>query len=320
MKQCHIFWMVMVSIWAAAATSYAAKILDFPVDGRIKMLEYHANDIYTVHTLYGYQTNVEFESEEQVQTISVGDRSMWQIIPAGNRLFIRPMDEDVATNMTVITNVRAYQFDLKAGKGTPKENPGLVYVVRFMYPSLVPVAPAPPSPPPMASTIETPRVLPPVLPPVLPSVAAPVSTPAAVSAPAVSAPAVSAAPVAVPASLPTSSAVGTAEVPVARAAPIVRGDDRYNTLYSYSGKDALAPTDTYDDGAATYLRFPKAAKLPEIYALAPDGARVRVDHVVRDSVVVLPQVGARYALVYGPGKEETVYLYNESKTPAAGAP
>lgn len=120
-------------------------------DSRIKTLTYHENDVYVIYTLYGYQTNVEFSRREEIEAISIGDHSLWQIIPAGYRLFIRPMEDDVSTNMTVITNRRTYQFDLKSGKGKRENNPELVYVARFSYPdekpkaqpvALVPVTPA----------------------------------------------------------------------------------------------------------------------------------------------------------------------------------
>ncbi len=284
---------ILVLSSVSIAPAHAQKLVDFPNDGRIKILEYHTNDIYTINTLYGYQTNIEFDEEEQIQTISVGDRSLWQIVPAGRRLFIRPMDEDVSTNMTVITNVRSYQFDLQSGKGKMKDNPDLMYVARFIYPKMVLYTPPPP-PPPMPASIETPAPIPEPMPIVPPPPPPPV-------------------PVAVPVAQP-------APPPVNTAAPIVHPESRYNYLYSYSGKDNLAPTDTYDDGAATYIRFADPKRLPEVYEVRKDGTRAKVDYLVRDGVVVLQQVRERYALVYGEGKANEVYLYNEAKTPATIQP
>jgi len=104
-------------------------------DSRIKTFVYNENDVFNVLTHYGYQSNVEFGRNEEVQTISVGDRVAWQIVPSGRRLFIRAMEENAHTNMTVVTNKRAYQFDLQASGDaplTPSEE--LVYVIRFFYP------------------------------------------------------------------------------------------------------------------------------------------------------------------------------------------
>ena len=103
-----------------------------PSDQRIKQLSYDEGDVYTITTKYGYQTNIVFSPKEDIETISVGDKSVWQIIPSGNRIFIRPMEEDVITNMTVLTNKRSYQFDLKSLG--PAQNEGNIYVATFIYP------------------------------------------------------------------------------------------------------------------------------------------------------------------------------------------
>src|SRR5690349_19344959 len=102
-----------------------------PSDERIKLLAYDESDVYTITTRYGYQTNIVFGPSEEIETISVGDHSMWQIIPSGNRLFIRPMEEDVTTNMTVLTSKHSYQFDLKSVPGD--KTAGNIYVAMFVY-------------------------------------------------------------------------------------------------------------------------------------------------------------------------------------------
>lgn len=103
-------------------------------DSRIKTLVYNENDVYRLVTHYGYQSNIEFSTRENIEAISLGDRIGWQIVPAGRRLFIRPLAENAHTNMTVITNRRAYQFDLYSGSGDLKPAEDLAYVVRFYYP------------------------------------------------------------------------------------------------------------------------------------------------------------------------------------------
>jgi len=129
----------LVSMFASFVVALApfaafaeAETQSLPGDERIVVLPYDESDIYTITTKYGYQTSLVFAKDEQIETISLGDRSLWQIIPAGERLFIRPMDDDVITNMTIITNRRSYQFDLKSLPDDSKDKP--LYVVRFMYP------------------------------------------------------------------------------------------------------------------------------------------------------------------------------------------
>lgn len=123
----------VVAFLAIPAFAYVAGT-PVPTDSRIKTLVYNANDVYRVLTHYGYQMNIEFGKDEEIETISVGDRVGWQITPAEDRLFIRAMDDKSHTNMTVITNEHTYQFDLYSSK--PGENgwDELVYVVRFFYP------------------------------------------------------------------------------------------------------------------------------------------------------------------------------------------
>lgn len=126
------------------AATQAQAVVPVVSDSRIKTLVYNPNDVYSLLTHYGYQSNIEFAARETVQTVSVGDRVAWQIIPAGRRLFIKAMEEGAHTNMTVVTNKRAYQFDLRSSTRTPLHpSEELVYVVRFFYPQEQPVQSAP---------------------------------------------------------------------------------------------------------------------------------------------------------------------------------
>ncbi|MCH2546411.1 MAG: TrbG/VirB9 family P-type conjugative transfer protein [Alphaproteobacteria bacterium] len=103
-------------------------------DSRVKTFVYNENEVYTILTQYGYQTNIEFGRGEEVQTISVGDRVSWQIIPAGRRLFIQTLNDEAQTNLTVVTDRRSYQFDLVSTAHRKGNEDRLVYVARFYYP------------------------------------------------------------------------------------------------------------------------------------------------------------------------------------------
>ncbi|MFO1242858.1 MAG: TrbG/VirB9 family P-type conjugative transfer protein [Rickettsiales bacterium] len=124
----------LAGIFALGFTNATHAFEPIVTDSRIKTLVYNENDVYPIVTHYGYQSNIEFSTRESIETISLGDRVGWQIVPAGRRLFIRPLQENGHTNMTIITNKRAYQFDLYSGKGTLKPAEDLAYVVRFYYP------------------------------------------------------------------------------------------------------------------------------------------------------------------------------------------
>jgi type IV secretion system protein VirB9 len=114
-------------------------------DSRIKTFVYNENEVFNVVTHYGYQSNIEFGANESIEAISVGDRVGWQITPSGRRLFVRAMEDKAHTNMTVVTNKRAYQFDLReAGSAALLPSEELVYVIRFYYPDEPGMAPPPP--------------------------------------------------------------------------------------------------------------------------------------------------------------------------------
>lgn len=103
-------------------------------DNRVKTYVYNENEIYPLVIFYGYQTSIEFANGEEVSTISMGDSYAWQMNPVGRRLFIKPLEDNIHTNMTILTNKRAYQFDLFSKKAQDTLNNELVYVMRFYYP------------------------------------------------------------------------------------------------------------------------------------------------------------------------------------------
>ncbi len=105
-----------------------------PSDSRIKTYVYNDNDVYRVLTHFGYQMNIQLADDEEIETISLGDRSGWQVTPAGNRVFIRAMMDESHTNMTIITDRRSYQFDLYSAEPGKQGWDELVYVVKFFYP------------------------------------------------------------------------------------------------------------------------------------------------------------------------------------------
>jgi type IV secretion system protein VirB9 len=166
---------LMSALLATLPAAVAIAQVPIVTDSRIKTLVYNPNEVYTVTTHYGYQSNIEFGLKEVIETVSVGDRVAWQIIPAGRRLFIRAQEENAATNMTVVTNLRAYQFDLRSSSADAVfGSEELTYVVRFFYPDEMAGAPAHYTPAPVA------HMAPPPI-PVAPAPIAAAAQPAAAS-------------------------------------------------------------------------------------------------------------------------------------------
>jgi len=103
-------------------------------DPRIQTVDYDAGQIVQLQGAPGYQLTVELSPDEQVQNVAVGDSAAWQVSVnrRGDHLFLKPAQGDAATNMTVITSVRVYNFDLVP---LSYPSPDMAYTVRFRYPS-----------------------------------------------------------------------------------------------------------------------------------------------------------------------------------------
>ncbi|MFN7038592.1 MAG: TrbG/VirB9 family P-type conjugative transfer protein [Alphaproteobacteria bacterium] len=104
-------------------------------DNRIKTYVYNENEVFLLVIHYGFQSSIEFGLGEEIETLSVGDSYAWKITPVGRRMFIKPLEENIRTNMTIITNKRTYQFDVVSKVDEAKLDKDLAYVVRFYYPS-----------------------------------------------------------------------------------------------------------------------------------------------------------------------------------------
>ncbi|WP_039455241.1 P-type conjugative transfer protein VirB9 [Candidatus Jidaibacter acanthamoebae] len=101
---------------------------------RIKIINYMPNTVFKFVGHYFYQSIIEFGLDEEIDTITMGTPTPWQIVPAGNRIFIKPVEDDATTNMTVITNKRMYFFEMHAQDAKSISDDELSFVVKFVYP------------------------------------------------------------------------------------------------------------------------------------------------------------------------------------------
>lgn len=102
-------------------------------DPRIQIVDYDVDRVIQLQTAPGYQLTVEFGPDEQIETVAVGDSNAWQATPNGRRdhLFVKPLQAGLSTNMTVVTSVRVYLFELTPLFGASSD---MAYTVRFSYP------------------------------------------------------------------------------------------------------------------------------------------------------------------------------------------
>lgn len=102
-------------------------------DPRIQSVAYNADQIVLLQGAPGYQITVEFGPDEQIENVAVGDSAAWQVTPnrRGDYLFVKPVQPGISTNMTVVTTVRTYLFELAPLYGP---SPQMPYTLRFSYP------------------------------------------------------------------------------------------------------------------------------------------------------------------------------------------
>lgn len=106
-------------------------------DARVKTLTYRENDVFELKGHYGFTTMVELSPKEHIETTSIGDSEAWQVIPStqrGNILFVKPLEPNAETNMTVLTDKRVYAFELSASIASSYKSDDLAFRVRFIYP------------------------------------------------------------------------------------------------------------------------------------------------------------------------------------------
>ncbi len=258
---------VMICIIALSALLSAmgaiAQIAPITTDSRIRTLVYNPNEVYELKFFYGYQSFIEFSEDEEVEMISVGEAFAWRFTPAGRRLFIRPLEIAAHTNMTIITNRRTYNFDIRSGEYDGKADQELVYIVRFYYPKVSEPIP--------------------LLPPALATVTMPPPPPPA-----------QAMEQKMPDAWITKKLPGTFERNP-EGLPM-------NFNYSITGKEdsGISPIKVYDNTRATYLKFKNDNLLiPSIASVDQFGAENPLSYRLEDGYVVIEGVMGQITLRSG---------------------
>jgi type IV secretion system protein VirB9 len=143
---------LILAALAALAAAPAAAVTPHPGAGdpRIGEVLYDPTEVVEIHGVLGYQLSLEFDPLERIENVAIGDALAWQVTPnrKANLLFLKPMAPRPDTNMTVVTNLRRYQFQLSVKARAPAR--AVPYAVRFVYPApaVAVLVPAPPIPPP----------------------------------------------------------------------------------------------------------------------------------------------------------------------------
>jgi type IV secretion system protein VirB9 len=128
--------MVMLAavLMAPAQAMASREARPLPTDHRVRTVMYQPDVVYKMTGHYRFQSSIEFEPDEEIKTISMGDSTSWLINPSGFRLFLKPVEQDATTNMTLITNKRTYLFELHAKETDDINDESLTFIMRFLYP------------------------------------------------------------------------------------------------------------------------------------------------------------------------------------------
>lgn len=267
------------------ANSVYAQSFPITTDSRIKTLIFNENEVYQLKFHYGYQSFIEFSPDEEVEIISIGEAFPWRLTPAGHRLFIRALEIDSHTNMTIITTKRTYQFDISSGEHDGRADEELIYSVRFFYPNKQikrqpPVAiPAGGVPGRGVGRIPGPPVLP---------------VPAAGGAVGSNAGAMGGG-----AGQGSASGRGASGVSARDVASLPRSKGAVlNFDYSMAGlSENIAPLKVYDDGRSTYMQFPNNNLIiPSVYGVDLYGNESPLEYRIDGDFVVIDNVELQFAL------------------------
>ena len=83
---------------------------------------YVDNALYTIYTAPGRVTTLNLEKGEKIQGVAAGDTASWMIeeitVPQGNKVFIKPYQSGLKTNIVLTTNQRSYYLEVESFEDT----------------------------------------------------------------------------------------------------------------------------------------------------------------------------------------------------------
>jgi type IV secretion system protein VirB9 len=104
-------------------------------DARIRTVTYRREDVIRLVGQVGYQIDLEFAPEEHFVGLASGDMEGITFETNANHLFLKPKATQISTNLTILTDRRAYHLDYRtAPKRTDPRLDPVIYAVRFRYP------------------------------------------------------------------------------------------------------------------------------------------------------------------------------------------
>lgn len=106
-----------ILIMAAAVPNIVfadAQIMPMPADTRLVVFTFDQNDTYTVLARPKSVTDIQLAPEEEIIAMAIGDSVQWMVSKARGHVFIKPLQPNIFTSATVVTNARTYQLTLRS--------------------------------------------------------------------------------------------------------------------------------------------------------------------------------------------------------------
>lgn len=127
---------ITFALLLAAAPAFAeTKPRSLPSDPRIRQYSFDPHTVYRLDVFMKFITSIHFAPGEQIESIQIGDSASWEVVrlSRGDVLSVKPLIHGAYTNMTVLTDRRAYTFELRA-KTANVGSHHLNYRISFRYP------------------------------------------------------------------------------------------------------------------------------------------------------------------------------------------
>jgi type IV secretion system protein VirB9 len=107
------------------------------VDPRVRVVAYDPDEVVTLQGYVGYQIHLQWAEGEEFVNLGSGDNGAFDVGAERNHFFIKPKEAHASTNLTVLTNRRAYHFDYVVSARAPAGAAAkrMVYSIRFSYPA-----------------------------------------------------------------------------------------------------------------------------------------------------------------------------------------
>ena len=129
--------LILAAAWATANPLAGAQVPHgIAGDPHIQVARYDPAGVVGLTGFLGFQTTIQFERDERIENVAIGDATAWQITPSkrADALFVKPLARARVTNMTVITSRRTYNFAL-AVAGATASSVRAPWLLRFAMPA-----------------------------------------------------------------------------------------------------------------------------------------------------------------------------------------